>query len=135
LIRGAGGGVAADDDYVALHHKHNFTLSHMGMLLGMLYTNLRELRVHGCNDFMSCDTASMTLIASLPQLRSLHIEDIQVRVKVESIGELGRLRMVDPCRLSLKMVSARTVSVKMFSTRMVSTKMVSTSMVSASMVL
>lgn len=85
---------AAENDYVALHNKHNFTVSHMGVLLGMVYNNLEQLKLHSCNDFFRCDTQAMSVISGLPRLRVLHLEEVQVRFTADSVSELGALPQV-----------------------------------------
>lgn len=42
---------AADEgDFVNLQSKHNFTMAHFGLLLGVLRNNLQELQIQHCND-------------------------------------------------------------------------------------
>ena len=42
---------AEDGDFVNLQNKHNFTLGHLGMLLGLLSPRLTELSIGHCTDF------------------------------------------------------------------------------------
>ena len=41
---------ADEGDFVNLQSKHNFTMAHFGLLLGVLKNNLQELQIQHCND-------------------------------------------------------------------------------------
>ena len=41
---------AEEGDFVNLQTKHNFTMAHFGLLLGVLKNNLQELQIQHCND-------------------------------------------------------------------------------------
>ena len=41
---------ADEGDFVNLQSKHNFTMAHFGLLLGVVKNNLQELQIQHCND-------------------------------------------------------------------------------------
>ena len=45
-----------------LQSKHNFTMAHFGLLLGVLKSNLQELQIQHCNDIF-CRTTQVSLAA------------------------------------------------------------------------
>lgn len=42
-----------------LQSKHNFTMAHFGLLLGVLKSNLQELQIQHCNDIF-CRTTQVS---------------------------------------------------------------------------
>ena len=77
-----------------LQQKHNFSMAHFGMVLGMLRRSLAELAIQHCNDFFSLGAGALSAISCLPALRSLRIEDLHCRVDRDALGELARLTQV-----------------------------------------
>eukprot|EP00884_Botryococcus_braunii_P015973 jgi/Botrbrau1/3059/Bobra.0070s0052.2 len=111
VLHNSEGCYMAEDDYVTLHHKHDFSLSHLGVMVGMLYNNLQELRLHGCNDFFSCDAQSIGLVACLPWLRVLHIEDVHGLIKAEAMSNVGRLSQLEELVLTAELGTTATWAV------------------------
>ena len=74
--------------------KHNFTLGHFGLALGALRSRLEDLQVHHCNDFFT--SQALNVVACLPALRSLRLEDIQCRLEPSAVAQLSSLRNVRP---------------------------------------
>ena len=72
--------------------KHNFTLGHFGLALGPLRRRLEDLQVHHCNDFFT--SQALQLVACLPALRSLRLEDVQCRLEASAVAQLSSLRNV-----------------------------------------
>ena len=46
-----------------LQSKHNFTMAHFGLLLGVLKSNLQELQIQHCNDIF-CRTTQVSPAAT-----------------------------------------------------------------------
>lgn len=58
---------AADDgEFVNLQAKHNFSLAHFGMLLGMLRTSLIDLQVQHLPASMACSCCRQCACCHLP---------------------------------------------------------------------
>lgn len=87
---------ADDGSFVSLSAKHNFSLAHLGMVLGMLRHSLQELHLRHCNDFFAGGSGPLSAIACLPRLRVLRIEDLHCRTDRDSLAELAQLRGVWP---------------------------------------
>lgn len=87
---------ADEGDFVNLQQKHNFSMAHFGMMLGMLRTTLSELQIQHCNDFFSMGQGALSAISCLPRLRVLRIEDLHCRVDKAALAELARLTQVCP---------------------------------------
>ena len=85
---------ADEGDFVNLQQKHNFSMAHFGMMLGMLRTTLSELQIQHCNDFFSMGQGALSAISCLPRLRVLRIEDLHCRVDKAALAELARLTQV-----------------------------------------
>jgi hypothetical protein len=79
---------------VNLQQKHNFSMAHFGMVLGMLRRSLAELAIQHCNDFFSLGAGALSAISCLPALRALRIEDLHCRVDRDALAELARLTQV-----------------------------------------
>ena len=83
---------------MSLTAKHNFSMAHLGMALGMLRNSLEELQVQHCNDFFAVGSGTLSAVACLPRLRVLRIEDLHCRTDRETLAELAQLRGVRaPC--------------------------------------
>ena len=82
---------ADEGDFVNLQQKHNFSMAHFGMMLGMLRGCLAQLQIQHCNDFFSMGAGALSAIACLPVLRVLRIEDLHCPVNDEALSELARL--------------------------------------------
>ena len=96
---------ADEGDFVSLTAKHNFSMAHLGMALGMLRNSLQELQVQHCNDFFAVGNGTLSAVACLPRLRVLRIEDLHCRADRDTLAELAQLRGVRaPClgRLPLR---------------------------------
>ncbi len=87
-------GRADEGDFVNLQQKHNFSMAHFGMMLGMLRCTLSELQIQHCNDFFSMGQGALSAISCLPRLRVLRIEDLHCRVDKAALAELARLTQV-----------------------------------------
>jgi len=64
---------AEEGDFVNLQTKHNFTMAHFGLLLGVLKNNLQELQIQHCNDIF-CRTHQVS-----PLLMELSIFLLRIR--------------------------------------------------------
>ncbi len=98
-LGGAAGADAAraradDGDFVSLKAKHNFSMAHLGMALGMLRHSLVELQVQHCNDFFAAGGGALSAVACLPRLRVLRVESLQCRADRDALAELAQLRGV-----------------------------------------
>ena len=62
------------------------------MALGPLRSRLEELQVHHCNDFFT--SAALHLVACLPALRKLRLEDTQCRLESSAVAQISALRNV-----------------------------------------
>lgn len=87
---------ADDGDFVNLQKKHNFSMAHFGMMLGMVRTTLTHLQIQHCNDWFSMPHGALSAISCLPALRMLRIEDLHCRVGKEALAELAALTQVSP---------------------------------------
>ena len=85
---------ADEGDFVSLTAKHNFSMAHLGMALGMLRNSLEELQVQRCNDFFAVGSGTLSAVACLPRLRVLRIEDLHCRADRDTLAELAQLRGV-----------------------------------------
>lgn len=107
---------ADDGDFVSLKAKHNFSMAHLGMVLGMLRHSLVELQVQHCNDFFAVGGGALSAVACLPRLRVLRIEDLHCRTDRDSLAELAQLRGVRLpvvwCFVGVKRIAKGTVYVK-----------------------
>lgn len=79
---------------MSLTAKHNFSMAHLGMALGMLRNSLEELQVQHCNDFFAVGSGTLSAVACLPRLRVLRIEDLHCRADRDTLAELAQLRGV-----------------------------------------
>lgn len=86
--------LADEGDFVNLQQKHNFSMAHFGMMLGMLRCTLTELQIQHCNDFFSMGQGALSAISCLPRLRVLRVEDLHCRVDKAALAELARLTQV-----------------------------------------
>jgi len=98
-LGGAAGADAAraradDGDFVSLKAKHNFSMAHLGMALGMLRHSLVELQVQHCNDFFAAGGGALSAVACLPRLRVLRVESLHCRADRDALAELAQLRGV-----------------------------------------
>ncbi|CAL8465073.1 g4608 [Coccomyxa elongata] len=89
-----------EGDFVNLQQKHNFSMAHFGMMLGMLRTTLSELQIQHCNDFFSMGQGALSAISCLPRLRVLRIEDLHCRVDKAALAELARLTQLEELSLT-----------------------------------
>ncbi|KAK9820853.1 hypothetical protein WJX81_004021 [Elliptochloris bilobata] len=87
-------------DFVSLTAKHNFSMAHLGMVLGMLRHSLEELQVQHCNDFFAVGSGTLSAVACLPRLRVLRIEDLHCRADRDSLAELAQLRGLEELSIS-----------------------------------
>ena len=55
-----------------LQSKHNFTMAHFGLLLGVLKSNLQELQIQHCNDIF-CRTHQVRPSAPLPAQHCINL--------------------------------------------------------------
>ena len=52
------------------------------------------VQVHHCNDFFT--SPALQIVACLPALRTLRLEDVQSRMEPAAVGQLSSLRKVRP---------------------------------------
>ncbi|GAB4823973.1 hypothetical protein N2152v2_011019 [Parachlorella kessleri] len=85
---------AEEGEFVNLQTKHNFSLAHLGLILGYLADKLEELRLIACNDFFGMGSP-LGVLATLGNLRTLVIDDCHCRLYREPVAELGRLTSLE----------------------------------------
>ncbi|KAK9795555.1 hypothetical protein WJX73_007392 [Symbiochloris irregularis] len=93
VLKNSEGYYADDGEFVNLQQKHNFSLAHFGMLLGMLRSTLTELQVRHCADFFTLQ--ALAAIACLPHLKVLRLEELRCRIDQCSLAELANLTQLE----------------------------------------
>ncbi|KAL3155844.1 hypothetical protein ABBQ32_012854 [Trebouxia sp. C0010 RCD-2024] len=84
-----------EGSFVNLQHKHNFTMAHFGMMLGMMCQSLQDLHVQHCNDFFSVGNGAWSAISCVKSLRRLAIEDLHCRLDADSLQELATMPQLE----------------------------------------
>ncbi|DBA80730.1 hypothetical protein WJX77_008398 [Trebouxia sp. C0004] len=89
-----------EGSFVNLQHKHNFTMAHFGMMLGMMCRTLEDLHVQHCNDFFSLSNGAWSAISCVKSLKRLSIEDLHCRLDAESLKELATMTQLEELNIT-----------------------------------
>ncbi|DBA87081.1 hypothetical protein WJX79_000451 [Trebouxia sp. C0005] len=89
-----------EGSFVNLQHKHNFSMAHFGMMLGMMCRTLEDLHVQHCNDFFSLSNGAWSAISCVKSLKRLSIEDLHCRLDADSLKELATMTQLEELNIT-----------------------------------
>eukprot|EP00798_Chlamydomonas_sp_ICE-L_P006644 gene6644-3301_t len=84
-----------EGEYLNLGGKHNFSASHLGMLLGTLRLHLQELKLFNCSDLISGDQGLWSIAGFCTNLRTLAVENINMKVSGTEMEQFSRLQKLE----------------------------------------